>query len=102
MAVPGESVTARGGEVALALPLAVWTPPARLAATGAGYGVATAVGAAGAAELAQLSPALGVAGAAPALRLARPTGVARAAPLAVVTPILRRAGCGWKEITVRG
>lgn len=50
------------------------------------------MGAAGAAELAQLSPALGVAGAASALRLARPTGVARAAPLAVVTPILRRAG----------
>lgn len=92
MAVPGESVTARGGEVALALPLAVWTPPAWLAAAGAGCGVAAAVGAAGAAELAQLSPALGVAGAAPALRLARPTGVARAAPLAVVTPILRRAG----------
>lgn len=92
MAMPGERVAVRGGEVALALPLAVGSPPARFTATGAGCGVTAAVGAAGAAELAQLSPSVGVTGAAPALSLANPTGVARAALLAVVAPVLSRAG----------
>lgn len=75
-------------------------PPARLAAAGAGEGVAAAVGAAGAGELAKFSPVVGVAGAAPARRVAAPVGVACAAPLAVGTPVLLRATCKGRE-TVR-
>lgn len=79
-------------------------PPARLTAAGAGEGVAAAVGAALAGELAEPSPVVGVAGAEPARRVAAPVGVARAAPLAVGAPILLGAACKGKEMArmVRG
>lgn len=91
VAVPGEGVTVGAAGVALTLLLAGRCPPARLTAAGAGEGVAAAMGAAGAGELAELSPVVGVAGAAPARWVAAPVGVACAAPLAVGTPVLLRA-----------
>lgn len=71
-------------------------PPARLAVAGAGLGVAAAVGAALAGELAEPSPVVGVAGAVAAHGVAAPVGVARAAPLAVVAPVLLGAACEGK------
>lgn len=71
-------------------------PPARLAVAGAAQGVAAAVGAALAGELAEPSPVVGVAGAVAAHGVAAPVGVARAALLAVVAPVLLGAACGGK------
>lgn len=85
----------RGG-VALALLPAAGCPPARLAVAGAAQGVAAAVGAALAGELAEPSPVVGVAGAVAAHGVAAPIGVARAALLAVVAPVLLGAACGGK------
>lgn len=95
-AQPALGVAVRGGGVARALFPAAGCPPARLAVAGAGQGVAAAVGAALAGELAQPSPVVGVAGAVAALGVAAPIGVARAAPLAVVAPVLLWAACEGK------
>lgn len=98
----GEGVAVGAGGVALTLLLAGGCPPARLAVAGAGEGVAAAVGATLARELAEPSPVVGVAGAVPARWVAAPVGVARAAPLAVGAPVLLGAACEGKETARMG
>lgn len=79
----------------MALPLAVWGPPVRLALAGSRQWVAPAVRAAQACRPTQRPPAPRQASALSAGRVALPVGVAKAALFAVGAPVLGRAA--WKE-----